>query len=81
MYRVLQRPDLDDAVDQAAKPRCQAGHARPPVGRVRQNDHVGAQVLPVPLEERLEVRRAHLLLTFDEDLDPNRWLRAVREER
>ncbi|MFN8076251.1 MAG: EAL domain-containing protein [Kineosporiaceae bacterium] len=66
---VIERRDLDDAVDQAAQGRGEGGLPDPPVARVGDDDDVGRQLLPVGLEEALEGRGPDLLLALDEHRD------------
>ena len=64
---MVQHLDLDGAVHQAAKAGGQGRDANFPVAGVGDNDHVGAQQVPVRFKEGAERRRSGLLLPFKEE--------------
>ena len=80
VHRVFQRPDLDQAVHQPTQRRGETGDAEAPVRGVREHQHVGAQHLPVLLEEPGQVLGARLLLALDEHLHADGRLRVVRPD-
>ena len=66
VHRVVERLELDDAVDQAPQRRRQCRSADVPVDRVGDHDHVAAQQLLVLVEQCRQGRRTDLLLALDE---------------
>ena len=74
---MVQHPQLDLAVDQAAQRRRQGRHAHLPVRGVGHDDDVGREQVAVRVQERTERRRARLLLALEEDRDADRQFRAV----
>ena len=78
VHGVIERADLDRAVDNAAQRRDQGRLPDSPVRAVRNHDGVGLQQLLVGAEELGQVRRAGLLLAFDEDGDVERRLARPR---
>ena len=71
MDRVVEGADLDDAFDKPPQRGGQRGRTDVPVARVGDHDHVTSQPLVVLGEQRLERRRAGLLLALDEDGHPD----------
>ncbi len=71
VHRVVERAHGDDGAHAAAQRRRQGRRAHGPVGRVGDDDGVGGEPVTVSLEDRLERRRARLLLALDEDRQPH----------
>ena len=60
----------------AAQRRRDGGFARLPIRRVRHDDDVSGELILVSIQEGSEGRRADLLLTFNEDNNVDRQVRA-----
>lgn len=71
----------DHDADHAAQGRRERRFTDGPVGRVREHDRVGAQLLAMPFEDRGQRVGPDLLLTLDEDRDPDGQLPRVRPQR
>ncbi len=64
---VVERPYLDEQVDDAAQRGGQGRLADVPVARVGDHNDVGGEVVPVLLQQARQRLRAELLLALDED--------------
>ena len=78
---VAEGPHLDVGPHQAAQRGRERGLADVPVAGVGDDDHVGAQLVVVLLEQRRQRVRADLLLALDEHHDVDRKRVAVRPDR
>ena len=69
VLRLIQHPDLDDAVGHASDARRDRGHAGPVVAGVADHGHVRAEQIRVATHELGEVGGGALLLALDQELD------------
>ena len=72
VHRMREHPHLDGEVDQPAQARGERRDVHGGVGRVGDDDDVGAEQVDVLGEQRGQGRRADLLLALDEQHDADR---------
>ena len=71
---------LDIERDQAAHADARGGDVERPHAGVGHDDDVAGQSGPLPPQQHLEVRRAHLLLAFDDELHVDRERTVTAQE-
>ena len=81
MNRVIRDRDVNRHDSVTAQRRRDGGFARLPIRRVRHDDDVSGELILVSIQEGSEGWRADLLLTFDEDDNVDRQVRAQDGQR